>query len=152
MLLILRGLPGSGKSTFAKELVASSFDADGTNRWKRVSKDDLREMADLGSFSVENETMLNVQAQNMAIFYLTCGYNVVYDNMSLRNSVVEDLVRCAKDDHFEIRVKDFHVDPEECIVRDSKRSKPVTESAIRKIHAMYFIDDKFPEQNYGVEY
>lgn len=37
-LLVLKGLPASGKSTYAKELVNKG--------WKRVNKDDLRAMID----------------------------------------------------------------------------------------------------------
>ena len=48
-LLILKGLPASGKSTYAKELVSKG--------WKRVNKDDLRSMIDGGKWSKKNEEM-----------------------------------------------------------------------------------------------
>jgi tRNA uridine 5-carbamoylmethylation protein Kti12 len=44
------GLPASGKSTYSKELVKKE-----PGRWKRVSKDDLREMFDCYEFTQSNE-------------------------------------------------------------------------------------------------
>jgi len=38
---ILKGLPGSGKTTWAKEQIAKS-----PGNYKRINKDDLREMLD----------------------------------------------------------------------------------------------------------
>jgi len=47
-VLILKGLPASGKSTYAKELVAKG-------NWKRINKDDLRAMLDCSKWSKANE-------------------------------------------------------------------------------------------------
>src|SRR5207245_9019847 len=49
-LLLLKGLPASGKSTYAKELVLKG--------WKRVNKDDLRAMIDNGKWSHSNEDII----------------------------------------------------------------------------------------------
>ena len=49
-IILTRGLPASGKSTWSKEQVAKS-----NGKIKRVNKDDLREMVDAGIWSKDNE-------------------------------------------------------------------------------------------------
>ena len=49
-ILILRGLPASGKSTFARNLLTENPHA-----WKRLNKDELRAMLDNSVHSVPNE-------------------------------------------------------------------------------------------------
>jgi predicted ABC-type ATPase len=49
-LYMTKGLPGSGKTTWAKEMVSKS-----KGSVKRVNKDDLRAMLDAGEWSKENE-------------------------------------------------------------------------------------------------
>ena len=48
----MRGLPGSGKSTYCKELQAKN-----PGKYKRVNRDLLREMLDCGVWSKENEKL-----------------------------------------------------------------------------------------------
>jgi adenylate kinase family enzyme len=50
-ILILQGLPGSGKSTHAKILVAKGG-------WTRVNKDDLRSMLHNAKWSKGNEKLV----------------------------------------------------------------------------------------------
>ena len=49
-VIILRGLPASGKSTYAKSLVKAN-----PNNYKRINRDDMREMLDGYHFSKSNE-------------------------------------------------------------------------------------------------
>ena len=52
-VMILIGLPGAGKSTFAKELLRNE-----PRRWKRVNRDDLRALLDGENFIKENEEFI----------------------------------------------------------------------------------------------
>ena len=52
-LIMARGLPGSGKTTWAKGQVEKSG-----GRYKRVNRDDLRAMLDAGQWSKQNERMV----------------------------------------------------------------------------------------------
>ena len=52
-IILTRGLPASGKSTWAKEQVAK-----GNGKVKRVNKDDLRDMIDAGIWSKTNEQLI----------------------------------------------------------------------------------------------
>ena len=54
-----KGLPASGKSTWAKLEVARS-----KGKTKRINKDDLRDMIDAGTWSKENEKNIAVTCQH----------------------------------------------------------------------------------------
>jgi predicted kinase len=146
--LLLRGLPGSGKSTYANGLVKQG--------WKRLNKDMLRDMIDGGQFSPENEDSLNQLLYDMAFHYLSQGYSVVSDNMNFNvwhflvaRKVANRVSSIAIDFdgiHCEVKGMDFHTPIEECIRRDALRPKPVTEEVIRKIEAQWGLEDgNFPD-------
>ncbi len=110
-LLVLKGLPASGKSTYAKELVAKG--------WKRVNKDDLRAMLDDGRWSKSNEKNIRDIEQILVLSFLVSGINVVVDST---NFAYEDYWReIAEQNDAEFEVKFFDVPFTECIERDAKR-------------------------------
>ncbi len=141
-LIMTKGLPGSGKSTWAKEKIENS---DG--RWKRINKDDLRAMIDCGKWSRENEKFILEIRDTVITFALLHGYNVIVDDtnlspkheITLRNLVNQynnDIL--PKKDHCEFEIKDFtDVSLEECIKRDQKRSNYVGEKVIKQMYNQY---------------
>jgi len=126
------GLPASGKSTFARQLVAESG-----NRMRRVSLDDLRRMLDDNDGSVRlgkdyEETALAVQDATV-LAAVNGGFDIVVDNTHLVSRIPNRLKRvvCGRA-RFEIH--DFTgVDVEECIRRDKLREKTVGEDVIRRM-------------------
>lgn len=149
--MLLRGLPGSGKSTFAKEVIEASKAGRTPVKWKRINKDIMREMLDMDDWSPENEYYLNRCVSKIAELYLSNGYNVISDNMNFRIDHVKDAIKIANrinevsDKYFvTVGVRDFDTDIEECIIRDSKRPKPVGEEVIRKIYNQY-MQNGFPD-------
>lgn len=76
-LRILRGLPASGKSTYALDLVQFN-----TN-WIRVNKDEFRNMLYDGRFVRSEEDLLNELLYQTIKLYLSNGYSVVSDNLNL---------------------------------------------------------------------
>jgi predicted kinase len=147
--LLLRGLPGSGKSTYAATLVKEG--------WKRINKDMLREMIDGGEFSPENEAQLNNIIYRMAAIFLRNGYSVISDNMNWNpyhfqeaRNVVRSVNNTEWGDFEEsikatLTVKDFDIPIEVCIKRDAERAKPVTEEVIRKIADQWIVNGKWPD-------
>lgn len=81
---ILQGLPASGKSTYAKELVAQGF--------KRVNRDELRLMLDLGQWSPANEKLVSRIEREVIRSSIRNGHNMVVDNTHLTSRSVKDLV------------------------------------------------------------
>ena len=74
---MLRGLPGSGKSTYAKELIANE-----PNKWKRINRDSLRLMFSEVQNDKNEKYLLNMR--DMLISQaLQVGYNAIVDDLNL---------------------------------------------------------------------
>lgn len=137
VLIICRGIQGSGKSTWAKQWCHE----DPEHR-VRFNNDDIRNM--LGDYWVPNREKLVTEAKaNMITFALIKGYDVVVDNMNL-NPKEDEWIRtlCAniekdKGIHVDIEYKDFWTPVEECIRRDAMRPNPIGEKVIRQTWRRY---------------
>lgn len=126
-LIMCRGLPWSGKSTWAKEYVKS------TAKSVRINNDDLRASFYGRKFSKEDEGMITQLRNSIIRDYVVCWYTVVVDNTNLNpihESSLRDLVVDIKWIIFEI--KEFAVDVQTCIERDKLRgADSVWEKVIR---------------------
>lgn len=125
---MLKGLIASGKTTYAKELVAKG--------WKRVNKDDLRAMIDDSKWSKNNEKDIMEARDLLVIHYLDNGYNVVVDDTNFHPKHRETLIEIADNCDAEFEEKFFDVPVYECIERDAKRGDKSVGSKV--ILGMYF--------------
>ena len=130
-VLILRGLPASGKSTYAKELVSKD------HNWVRVNKDDLRAMMNGGVFSRKLEEQIVITERELAENALKLGKNVVIDDTNFNLAHERYFSQLARYYKAEFEVKFFDTPLEECIERDNKRPNGVGEAVIRKMHNQY---------------
>lgn len=118
-LIILRGIPASGKSTYAKELVSKGF--------KRVNRDSLREMLDSSVWSKTNEKfVVSVRDHIIKESLMRCQH-VVVDDTNLEKRVVQHLHGIAQElalDGYGVTVEEkwFDVPVEECVQRNSQRT------------------------------
>ena len=128
---MLVGLPASGKSTYAKQLVAKD-----PSNWVRVNNDDLRAMMNGSVWSADYEKMITDARNYLIRDALKRGKNVVIDNLNLNRRHFEDVCKIAKSVNADIQVfeKAFYIELEEAIERDSKREgkAKVGEDVIRK--------------------
>src|SRR5215472_7117771 len=88
---ILKGLPASGKTTWAMAEIKQSNGA-----LKRVSKDDLRAMLDGGKWSGANEKFILIARDRLILAALEAGYSVVVDDTNLADKHllhIQELVR-----------------------------------------------------------
>ena len=85
-LILLRGLPGAGKSTFAEDLGHVSYEADD---WFHIFNDGKFDGALLGE--------AHAWCQEETRTSLTAGYNVVVSNTSTTEAEVEVYRRIAEE-------------------------------------------------------
>jgi predicted kinase len=142
-LLILRGLPASGKSTFAKNLLTENPHA-----WKRLNKDELRAMLDNSVHSVPNEKFVERVRDFMLVEALKEGKHVVIDDTNLSDRPIERITQVVqkymKDsgDKVHIDIKNFDTTLEECLERDEKRDKKVGRDVIMKMYKQHILKDE----------
>jgi predicted kinase len=117
-VIMLRGIPGSGKSTKAKELITSGGD------YVRVNKDLLRTMLHFDKWTGKNES-ITALAENILIRGLIKeGKNVIVDNTNLTERHEKSYKSVADELGAEFQVVEIDTPFEECIARDSLRLPP----------------------------
>ena len=129
-IIILKGLPASGKSSFANNTVNNSSDT------VRINKDDIRKMLG-GTFTKEKEAQV-VQIRDMSILSLIeGGYSVIVDDCNL-NPKHEVDIRYLVGDKADIEIVSFlDVPLEECLKRDRIRPERVSESVIMDMYRKF---------------
>lgn len=129
-LLMISGLPGSGKTTWAKEQVAKGS-------YVRINNDDLREMLHNGKWSNHNEKLINDAREFLIKRALDGGDSVIVDNLNLHPKHELELEKIAAYYNAKFEVKFFDTDVEECVRRDVGRAKSVGADVIRKWYNDY---------------
>lgn len=133
-LILVQGISGSGKTTWAKQWV----EEDPIHR-VRLNYDDIRCM--LGKYWVpEREPLMKKIFDTALDDAMFAGYNIVVDNMSNLNpahvqeyqSLVYNHNLEYKDNQYEIEFILINTPVEVCIERDSKRDIPIGEKVIRQ--------------------
>lgn len=133
-LIMTKGLPGSGKSTWAKKTVAGA--APGT--MARVNKDDLRDMLHDGKWSRANEKQVLQARDALVESYLERGISVIVDDTNFAPRHETRLRQLAGRYKAEFKIADHTDVPlHTCIKRDLERDRSVGEATIRKMHDTY---------------
>ena len=127
-LYMLKGLPGAGKTTKAKQMVALGA--------KRISRDDLRAMVDSGVYNADNERLIRYFCDALIVKSLKHGYDVVDDNTNLRPKDESNLRALASICGAYFVIIKMKTSTEECIRRDALRDNPVGETAIRSMEKL----------------
>lgn len=129
-LFYMIGLPGSGKSTKARQMLAEY----GYGNIHRVNKDDLRAMMDDGHHSSQNEKFVLLVRDYIVVETLGHGKHVIVDDTGFSTKHQNRLKQLAHDNGAAFEIVDFTgVSIETCIERDLKRLHSVGEAVIRKM-------------------
>ena len=89
-IILTKGLPASGKSTWAKKMID-----DNPGVYKRVNKDDLRAMIDNGFWSKQNEKFVLRMRDMLVLNSITSGFDVIVDDTNLNDSHYKTMLSIA---------------------------------------------------------
>ncbi len=149
-VIIAKGLPASGKSTWSKQLIQEN-----PGVYKRINKDDLRAMLDDSHWSKGNEKFVLHARDTLIKYALSEGKHVIVDDTNLhpRHEIrIRQLVDNYKKEtgqQIQVEIKFFEVSVEECIKRDLKRPISVGERVIRRMYRD-FIAPKIVQQEKAI--
>lgn len=139
MLVILRGLPASGKSTWAKQWVTED-----SNR-VRVNRDDIRkQFFETPTYEQAQEKMVTTAEHTMVEALLRGGNHVVVDDTNLKAKYVKNFLKIAKKVGVGSKVVDFPISVATAIEYDSARENPVGEEVIRRFSRYLGKNDRLP--------
>jgi len=129
-VLVLRGIPASGKSSFARQWLSQ----DPYNR-ARVNRDDIR-MATFGRYELppELESVVTKIEHATIKALLASGKSVVVDNTNLRAKYLKPYLQMAHDANVTVLHKDFPIELKEALARNSARERVVPENVIKRMH------------------
>lgn len=153
-LIYTVGLPGSGKTTWAKSLLK-----DNPGKYKRVNRDDLRDMLDCKHFSKANEKFVTLIQDNIIYESLKSGASVICDDTNFNEKNIErfkSIVNRVSEEGFKVSLvrRDWFLDVsvEECIKRDLKRLESVGKDVIMKMYNKYISKPIIPlEQDINLQ-
>lgn len=136
-LLMLKGLPASGKSTYAKELEKQG--------WVRANKDDIRAHS-FPIYNYEDEKRVVEIEDSIIRDGLRTGKNVVVDDTNFNPVHIKRLENIAKEFDAEFETLFIDTPVEICVRRNRKRAKNVPMEAILNMYNKYIgpLRDKNP--------
>lgn len=138
----MRGLPASGKSTYAKKLVKEN-----PGVYKRINRDEMREMLDGYHFSKSNEKFVKKLRDWLITEALRDGKHAIVDDTNLSEKNINRITDLANNyrkqtgEQVKVEVKEITIDVEEAIARDAKRERPVGRRQIEKMHRQFYAKD-----------
>lgn len=143
-LIITRGLPGSGKTTFAEAWV---LEAPATRR--RVNRDSLRRMIHVNAQSAtrDTEAVITKTASDLVRAFLRSGLDVVVDDTNLRQRTARNWATLAAVTGAELTVQDLTDVPlATCLARNAARpgDARIPDGVIETMHAKYIASGKLP--------
>lgn len=130
-ILILVGIPASGKSTFSKKFLTEN------PNYIRINRDDIRKMIrNSQMLNFEGEKMVTEIEYNLASIALNNNHDIIWDNTHLNSKYIDSIVNKFSD-RANISFKIFDISLEEAIIRDNNRESKVGEDVIRMMYEKY---------------
>lgn len=132
-IILTKGLPASGKSTWAVEQQRKY-----PGKYKRVNRDLLRLMLDNNEFSQTNENFINEIRERIVEKALLKGFDVIIDDTNFLDKNWESMCRVARRvGDVRIFEKYFEISIKEAKKRNASRGAAVPESVIDRMFNKY---------------
>lgn len=130
-LIICRGVPASGKSTWSKAWVHAG------DKRVRVNRDDIR-LHMFGKLIGVNEFFVTKVEDAMIDTALKSGYSVVVDSTNIKHEYVKRIAALGQARGAEVSIKQFDIELDEALRRNRLRHEKggnfVPEDVIRRMH------------------
>jgi predicted kinase len=142
-VILLRGLPASGKSTLARKMLDEN-----KGMYKRLNKDELRAMLDNSEHSKHNEKFVERVRDLMLIEALRDGKHVIIDDTNLSDRPVERIrqvvQKYCKDtgEQVQVEIREMSTTLEESLARDEVREKKVGRDVILQMYKTHVLGDE----------
>lgn len=132
-LIMLKGLPASGKSTVAEKIIKEG------GEFFRVNRDLLRKMLHCDVWSGKREGTTIFAQQLLVAQLLSEGKNVIVDDTNLGDKHVEMWKMMAENYGAKFEIIDMmkEVDYEECVKRNNERENGVPSGVIENMALQY---------------
>lgn len=131
-LIICRGIPASGKSTWAEMWVKAG------KRRMRVSRDDLRILL-FAQYTHEYETLVTSVQGEIVQAGLRRGFSVAIDDTNIKHSYVKRFAHYAFAAGIPVSLREFPISLEEALRRNAQRQghKRIPNDVIQKMFLSY---------------
>ncbi len=128
-LILTKGLPASGKTTWAKEYIQKYPET------ANICKDDLR--LQLGATNKREKRVIKVR-DLLTEYYFSQGYSVIWSDTNLNPVHLRRATELAEQHQAKVSIQDFtKVELAECIRRDLVRPNSVGQQAIEQMYYDY---------------
>jgi predicted kinase len=138
-LHVLRGIPASGKSTYAKQWLME----DPQNR-VRINRDDIREAITGSAANHSQEKRVSQLEVELTERALRAGKDVMSDNTNTNTKYLPKTVAMAKRLGADVTHKDFPITINEALKRNAARDRKVPEEVIRRMYGNLGPQGQFP--------
>jgi len=147
-LIILVGLPASGKSTFAFKL-KEELELKFHNNVKVIDPDIIRDKVFPNSFDFKNEPQIREKNIQSVRKYLNNDYIVISDDLNYYSSMRHDLKLIA--DSLNIKFYIIHISTplRLCVKRNEERGKPIPNEVIKNVYNKF---DNFNKYKWDTPY
>ena len=130
-VIILRGIPGCGKSTWVKNFKKVHRD------YVVISRDAIREMLHDHSNSPQTEAIVTKFYNKLFKEALENKLNIILDNTHIKQSYINDALKMIEsvNSDYNVELLQFEYNLKTCIERDSKRERVVGREVIERMEA-----------------
>lgn len=128
-IILTKGLPGSGKTTWAEEEIRKN-----PGKYIRVNRDLMRKMLMCGEGNRAMENLITTFRDRIAETSLAKGYDIILDDTNLGDRHFNAMVKVAtRVGDVQVIEKYFDVPLMDALANNNKREKPVPEHIIRRM-------------------